>query len=183
MATKDTTRVYKGAWEGEKFVLRYADGEVQYFDPRRVNTRIQDEARRYGFSVRLQRFHAVPIEVFPKAPERMREGRRRMLEWVEHVYSGSDQWDMPKSGTRGPTEEDCLESLERAYPGKGRQAFARKREELRQTSGELAGPEAIKFWFATRQVAAAWVEIQAERRASQTTSLDDADGEVDRLIG
>ena len=181
---KESNRLYKGAWVGDTYHLTYSDGMVETFMVGRASVKIHDEAKRYGFEVKLNWFHAVSAEEFPSVKARMEEGRRRMREWREHIYAGNDTWSLPsKGGAPRVTEEDVVEALNRAYPGKGQLLFTKKADELRgDKTPELTAIETVKYWLATKQVAAAWATIQAERRAAAAAQFGDADDEVERLL-
>lgn len=180
----ESNRLYKGEWKGDTYHLTYSDGMQETFMIQRASVKIRDAALLYGFEVKLNRFHAVSATEFPSIKARMEEGRRRMREWRDHVYAGNDEWTLAKKG--GPAKigrDDVIEALERAYPGKGQPAFDRKMAELaKDKTPELALIETCKYWLATKQVAAAWVQIQAERKAAAAASFGDADDEIERLM-
>ena len=183
---EESNRLYKGHWVGDTYHLTYSDGMVETFMMGRASVKVHDAAKQYGFEVKLNRFHAVSATEFPSVKARMEEGRRRMREWREHIYAGNDTWTLPtKAGARVQcTKEDCVEALERAYPGKGALLFAKKTNELRgDKTPELATIETVKFWLMTKQVASAWADIQAARKAAAAASFGDADDEVARLLG
>ena len=183
----ESNRLYKGEWTPSgAYQLTYSDGLVETFLPARASVKIHDAAKQYGFTVKLNRFHAVSATDFPTVKARMEEGRRRMREWRDHVYSGADTWDMPSKGFGAPRvdRKDIEESLDRAYPGKGQMLFQRKLVELTgDKTPELAAIETVKYWLQTKQVAAAWATIQAERKAAAAATFGDADDEVLRLLG
>ena len=182
----ESNRLYKGEWTASgAYQLAYSDGLVETFLPARASVKIHDAAKMYGFEVKLNRFHAVSATEFPSVKARMEEGRRRMREWRDHIYSGADTWSLPsKGGAPKVTEADVVEALNRAYPGKGELLFTKKANELRvdNKTPELVNIETVKYWLQTKQVAVAWVEIQAERRAAASASFGDADDEVARLL-
>jgi hypothetical protein len=182
---KESNRLYKGEWVGDTYHMRCTDGVEVNFNLGRASVKQHDNLKRYGAEVKCNRFFAVSIEEFPTLKARMEEGRRRFMEWQEWVYAGNDEWAMPKKGglTRGPSRDDCVEALNRAYPGKGELAFERRLNETRgDKTPELATIENVKYWLQTKQVAAAWAEIQAERKAKSAESFGDADDEVARLL-
>ena len=183
---KESNRLYKGEWVGDTYHMRCTDGIEVSFNLGLASVKQHDNLKRYGAEVKCNRFFAVSIEEFPTLKARQEEGRRRFLEWQEHVYSGSDDWNMPKKSglSRGPSEGDVTEALDRAYPGKGQVLFTRKRDELKgDKTPELATIETVKYWLATKQVATAWADIQAERKARAAQALTtDADDEVARLL-
>ena len=180
---KESNRLYKKTWTGDTLKYETITGKVLTFNMGLASVKQHDNAKRYGFDVKLQRMFAVSATEFPTNRERADEGFRRATEWVNHVYSGSDEWEAPSKGfTRGPSKEDCVEALERAYPGKGELLFTKKENKLRKDqTPELLAIETVKFWLATKQVAAAWAEIQSARRAIAAANFGDADDEVESL--
>ena len=182
---KESNRLYKGEWVGDTYHMRCTDGVEVNFNINRASVRMREHMLRYGAEVKCNRFFAVSIEDFPTLKARQEEGRRRFAEWQEWVYAGNDDFNPPKKGgiARGPSREDCIEALNRAYPGKGELLFVKKENELRKDqTPELLTIETTKFWMQTKQVAQAWTAIQAERKAQSAASFGDADDEVERLM-
>ena len=180
----ESNRLYKKTWTGDTLRYETITGKVLTFNMGLASVKQHDNAKRSGFDVKLQRMFAVSATEFPSSRERADEGFRRATEWVNHVYSGSDEWEAPKKGfTRGPSEADCTEALDRAYPGKGQMLFQRKMVEIKgDKTPELAAIETVKYWLQTKQIAAAWAAIQSERKAAAAASFGDADEEVERLM-
>lgn len=181
---KESNRLYKKTWVGDTLHYGTITGRKLSFNIGRASGKVRDSAMRYGFDVKLQRMFAVSATEFPTAKERADEGARRAQEWIDHVYGGTDEWDLPTKGiSRGPSRADAEQAIDRAYPGKGQVLFAAKLKELTgDKTPELAVIETVKFWMQTKQIAAAWVEIQAERRAAAAASFGDAGDEVARLL-
>lgn len=181
----ESNRLYTKKWIGDTIHIETITGKVLTFNRTRSSIKIRDQAEVYGFDVKLQRMFAVSATEFPINRDRADEGARRAQEWIDHVYSGSDEWEAPKKGfTRAVSRADVEQSLDRAYPGKGQVLFERKLVELRgDKTPELAIIETGKYWLQTKQVAAAWVAIQAERKAVAAENFGDADDEVARLMG
>lgn len=188
MATekKESNRLYKGEWKGDTYHMACDDGVTENFNIGLASVKIHDAAKRYGFQVKLNRFFAVSIEEFPTKKARMEEGRRRMREWREHVYSGADAWDMPSKAT-GPrvTKDDIIESLSAAFPQyNGAEVWEKKLAATRgDKTPELAELEMIKYWLTTKQVATAWADIQAARKAAQAAQLVDVEDDLAALMG
>jgi len=182
---KESNRLYKGEWRGDTYHMACTDGVEVNFNIGRATVKMRDHLLRYGAEVKCNRFFAVSIEEFPTLKARQEEGRRRFQEWQDWVYAGNDEWNQPKKGglSRGPSREDCVEALEQAYPGKGELLFVKKENELRgDKTPELATLDTVKFWMQTKQVASAWADIQAKRKAASAASFGDADDEVARLM-
>lgn len=180
----ESNRLYKKTWVGDTLKYETITGRTLTFNRQRASIKIRDQAEKYGFDVKAQRCFAVSATEFPTSRERAEEGARRFQEWIDHVYSGSDEWEVARKAlSRGPSEEDCVEALNRAYPGKGLVLFAMKANELKgDKTPELNRIETVKYWMQTKQVASAWVQIQAERKAASAASFGDADDEVERLL-
>lgn len=182
---KESNRLYKKTWVGDTLRYETITGKVLTLNMGLASVKIHEAAKRYGFDVKIQRMFAVSATEFPGNRERADEGARRATEWINHVYSGSDEWEAPSSKglTRGPSKDDCVEALDRAYPGKGQVLFQKKHDELRKDqTPELLVIETVKYWLATKQVAAAWATIQSERKALAAANFGDADDEVERLL-
>ena len=181
---KESNRLYVKKWVGDTIHLDTITGKKLTFTRTRASLKVRDAAEVYGFDVKLQRMFAVSATEFPNSKDRADEGARRAQEWIDHVYSGSDEWEAPKKGfTRSVSRADVEEALERAYPSKGEELFAKKLAQLEPgKTPELAVIETGKFWLATTQVAVAWANIQAERKAAAAASFGDADDEVARLL-
>lgn len=180
----ESNRLYKKTWVGDTLRYETITGKVLTFNMGLASTQQHDNAKRYGFDVKIQRMFAVSATEFPSNRERAEEGFRRATEWVNHVYSGSNDWEAPKKGmTRSVSREDITEAIDRAYPGKGQVLFQRKHDETpADHTPEQRVIETVKYWLMTKQVAAAWANIQAERRAAAAASFGDADDEVERLL-
>jgi hypothetical protein len=181
----ESNRLYTKKWVGDTLHYETITGKRLAFNRQRASIKIRDQAELYGFDVKMQRMFAVSATEFPSSRDRADEGARRTQEWIDHVYSGSDDWEAPKKGfTRSVSRADVEEALDRAYPGKGQVLFARKFDEApKDRTPELAVIETVRYWLQTKQVAAAWATIQAERKAAAAASFGDADDEVERLLG
>lgn len=185
--TETTNRLYKKTWVGDTLRYECITGRLISLNIGRASGAIRESALRYGFDVKLQRMFAVSATEFPTQKARAEEGARRAQEWIDHVYAGNDAWDLPTKGiTRSVSRGDVEASIDRAYAGKGQVLFARKLDEITKAkpdlTPELAVIETGKFWLQTKQVASAWTQIQAERKAAAAASFGDADDEVERLL-
>lgn len=170
-----------------KLEIAFVDKMTRVFDPSTVHSALHLDAERYGWAVRFQRLGAISATEFPSRGERIAEYKRRVDERIAHLLTGADTWEVPrKAAAPRVTRDDVEEAILRAYPQSNpTKVFSGK---LAEISAKGTAPEAdnvaatVRYWLATRQVASAWAEIQAERRAANAQALLDADAEVDRLM-
>ena len=184
---KESNRLATVKWSDTgKLVADFGGGLTEAFNPALVHHAQHLNAEQYGWGVRFQRLGSLEVAEFPSVQSRKEEYRRRWRELTEHLYSGSDQWDMPKKGGLGPrvTQEDVCEALTRAFPQwDGTKVFEKKMAELKgDKTPELAVIETVKYWLSTKQVSAAWAAIQSERKAKAAESFLDVDDEVARMM-
>lgn len=191
MATieKESNKLADVKWtDTGKLEIKFVDGNTRLFDPSMVHSALHKDAEYYGWAVRFQRLGAVSATEFPTRDSRVQEYKRRVDERLTHLLNGAAEWDMPKRAAAPKvTRADIEEALTRAFPKfEGGVVFTRKLAELKGSSTGDDAPyeiETIKYWLSTKQVAKAWADIQAERRAAQTETFLDVEADLERLMG
>jgi hypothetical protein len=175
---KESTKLADVEWTATgKLVAKFYDGDTADFNPALASVALHDEAKRYGWAVKYQRLGAVSATDFPTRKARKEEYKRRWMEFRTHVYSGTDQWDLPR-GPRatGPNEADMVESIDRVYPGRGQAILTAS---IKKENGDLKA--ATAKLLGTEQIRKAWGDLQAERRASAAKGLPSADDYLSEL--
>ena len=179
---KESTSLAKVFWktDGKRvLVVEFSSGAIEYVDPSLFSQSVRVDNEEYGLATRVQRLGALSASEFPTKQARVEEYQRRLRERKAHLYSGAAEWDIPRKAA-GPkvTQADVIEALGRAYPtAPSALLFERK---LRELADDNAGT--IAYWLSTKQVAAAWADIQAERRKGTVGAFVDADDDVARLL-
>lgn len=171
--------VKRSVWVGDYLYTEFIHGQITRFNRKLTGVKVRERAEIHGFEQKLGDACAVGAAEFPDVRARVAEAFRRQSELIEHLESGGDDWNPPRTngGGSGPsTEADLREIIERAYPGEA--------DELVELSLADAGGDAAaacKTWAATEEGRRAWVDIQAERRARAAANLPKADDLLARL--
>ena len=179
---KESNRMCEYDWVGEagsrKLKMTWYDGITEWFDPRLATVTNQANAQEYGWGVRFNRLCAVEVKDFPDKKLRAEEGRRRQREYRDHIYSGSDSWEMARQGRApsGPNEADLAEILDRKVAGKGQAMLAAL---IKKHGGEL--PKAREDVLARTEFAVIWAQIQNERRLERAKAAPSV-GTADDLV-
>ncbi len=174
MATieKESTKLADVEWTPTgKLVAKFYDNDTADFNPKLASVKQHENAERYGWQVKFQRLGAVSATEFPTRKARKEEYKRRWTEFQAHVYSGSDDWELPRGPKQsGPNEADLVECLGRVFPGRGQDIL---NASLQKLQGNL---QAVKDkWMGTEQVRKAWRDLQSERAAAAAKGLPSAD--------
>lgn len=156
--------------DGNILQFTFLDNSVLRFDRRLAASGNRDTAERMGWQQRLGDLGAIEVRDFPDRMARSLEAKRVITRGIQHYQGPSSEWSIPaeRAPAYVPTEADVREVLTAIQP-----AHAEKLFEL--TMAEVAGDAkaGLAKWTATKEGAAAWARIQADRRTQSAGSAED----------
>ena len=166
--------IKRSVWVGTVRWTEYIHGQVTRFDRRMIPVNLMDNFVAHGVDQKLGDTGALEVADFPDIKARVAEAYRRECELIAAIESGS--WTVARKAAVAyvPTEDDVREVLAAIQP-------AHAETLLKLTMAEVAGDAkaGLAKWTATKEGAAAWATIQANRR---TATADSADDMVARML-
>jgi hypothetical protein len=156
--------------DGNILQFTYLDHSVLRFDRRVAASGNRDNAERMGWQGRLGDLGAIEVKDFPDRMARSMEAKRLIKRGIDHYQGPSSDWNIPaeRAPAYVPTLHDVSEVLHIIQP-------AHAETLLKLTMAEVAGDAkaGLAKWTATKEGAAAWATIQANRRTQTADSADD----------
>jgi len=156
--------------DGNILQFTYLDHSVLRFDRRLAASGNRDTAERMGWQQRLGDLGAIEVKDFPDRMARSMEAKRVIKRGIDHYQGSSSDWNIPaeRAPAYVPTEADVREVLTAINPAHAEVLF---KMTMDQAGGDAKA--GLAKWTATKQGAAAWATIQANRRTATADSADD----------
>lgn len=156
--------------DGNILQFTFLDHSILRFDRRLAAAGNRDTAERMGWQQRLGDLGAIEVKDFPDRKARSAEAKRVIKRGIEHYQGPSGDWAIPaeRAPAYVPTEADVREVLTAIQPTHAEALFGLT---MKEVSGDAKA--GLAKWTATKEGAAAWARIQADRRTQTADSAED----------